>query len=137
MRIADVKVQIKRIGQRTFQKELHDALELRLREIALSGVKTTLVQALQEELTQALGFEPYSRKPTGRKPSSQQQSVFFTREMETTYGHIPDLRVSKLRAGNKYRRWQILVRFQSPRQRLLDKALYAYTLGLGSFGSIC
>jgi putative transposase len=130
MRIAEVEVQIKRIGQRTFQKELGDALELRLREIALTGVKATLEQALQEELTAELGFEPYTRVSTGRKPSPQQRSGFFSRQTDTTYGHLPDLRVPKLRAGNKERHWQILVRYQSPLQSLLDKALYCYTLGL-------
>ncbi len=130
MSIAEVEIQIKRIGQRTFQTELGDALELRLRETTLIGVQATLEQALQEELTLALGFEAYTRKPTGRKPVAQQRSGFFTRETDTTYGHIPDLRVPKLRAGNKQRHWQILVRYQSPLQSLLDKALYAYTLGL-------
>ena len=36
----------------------------------------------------------------------------------------------KLRVGNKERRWQILARYQSPLQSVLDKALYGYTLGL-------
>jgi len=91
MGIAEVEVQIKRIGQRTFQTELGDALERRLREIVLSGIKATLEQALQEELTAELGFEPYVRIPTGRKPSLRQRSGFFTRQTDTTYGHIPDL----------------------------------------------
>jgi putative transposase len=130
MGIAEVEVQIKRIGQRTFQKELGDALELRLREIALTGVKATLEQALREELTLELGFDPYTRIPAGPKPATQHRSGFFSRQTDTTYGHIPDLRVPKLRAGNRKRRWQILVRYQSPLQSLLDKALYCYTLGL-------
>ena len=128
--IAEVEVQIKRIGRRTFQKELGDALELRLREIALTGVKATLEQALREELTLELGFDPYARVPTGRKPATQHRSGFFSRQTATTYGHIPDLRVPKLRAGNRKRHWQILVRYQSPLQSLLDRALYCYTLGL-------
>jgi transposase-like protein len=130
MNIAEVEVQIKRIGQRTFQTELGDALELRLREVTLTGIKTVLEQALQEELTLELGFDPYTRVPTGRKPATQHRSGFFTRQTDTTYGHIPDLRVPKLRAGNPQRLWQILVRYQSPLQSLLDKALYCYTLGL-------
>jgi len=130
MGIAEVEVQIKRIGQHTFQTELGDALELRLREVALTGIKAVLEQALREELTTALGFEPYARLASGPKSSPQQRSGFFSRQTDTTYGHIPDLRVPKLRAGNKERPWQILVRYQSPLQSLLDKALYCYTLGL-------
>jgi putative transposase len=130
MRIAEVEVQIKRIGQRTFQTELGDALELRLREIALTGIKATLEQALQEDLTTELDFAPYARVATGRTPARPTRSGFFTRPTDTTYGHIPDLRVPKLRAGNAQRLWQILVRYPSPLQSLLDKALYCYTLGL-------
>jgi len=130
MGITEVEVQIKRIGQRTFQTELGDALEIRLREIALTGIKAALEQALQEELTTELGFEPYARVPTGRKPVGQYRSGFFTRQTDTMYGHIPDLRVPKLRAGNAQRLWQILVRYQSALQSLFDKALYCYTLGL-------
>lgn len=130
MGIAEVEVQIKRVGRHAFQTELDNALERRLREIAVTGVKAVLEQALQEELTAELGFDPYTRKPTGRKPVSQQRSGFFTRQTDTTYGHIPDLRVPKLRAGNAQRTWQILVRYQSSLQNLLDKALYCYTLGL-------
>lgn len=130
MGIAEIEVQIKRIGQHTFQTELGDALELRLRETVLSGIQATLEQALQEELAAELGFEPYVRVPTGRKPSPQQRSGFFTRQTDTTYGRIPHLRVPKLRAGNAERHWQILVRYQSALQSLLDRALYCYTLGL-------
>ncbi len=130
MGIAEVEVQIKRIGQRTFQTELGDALELRLREVVLTGIKAVLEQALREELTTELGFELYARRASGPKAAPQQRSGFFSRQTDTTYGHIPDLRVPKLRAGNKQRHWQILVRYQSPLQSLLDKALYCYTLGL-------
>jgi transposase-like protein len=85
---------------------------------------------LVEELTAQLGFRPYARSTSGRKPPEQQRSGFFERRVETSYGHLPDLQVPKLRRGNKDREWQVLRRYQSAQQSVLDKALYLYTLGL-------
>jgi hypothetical protein len=58
------------------------------------------------------------------------RSGFFSRPVETSYGHLPNLRVPKLRRGNKERSWTVLVRYQDAMQVLLDKALYLYGLGL-------
>lgn len=128
--IAEVEGQIERVWRSSFQYELDEALETRLRENALVGVKAGLEAALDEELEAQLGFGRYDRLPTGKKPQEQQRSGFFKREVETSYGHIPDLEVPKLRCGNKVRKWHILVRYQSALQTVLDKALYVYTLGL-------
>ena len=128
--IAQVKVQVRRVWRSSFQYELDEALETSLREQALVGVKAALEAALSEELKAQLGFGRYGRYPMGKKPPEQQRSGFFKRAVDTSYGRIPDLRVPKLRHGNKARRWHILVRYQSALQTLLDKALYLYTLGL-------
>jgi len=128
--IAQVEVQVRRVWRSSFQYELDEALETSLREQALVGVKAALEAALIEELKAQLGFGRYDRYPMGKKPPEQQRSGFFKRAVDTSYGRIPDLRVPKLRRGNKARRWHILVRYQSALQTLLDKALYLYTLGL-------
>lgn len=128
--IAQLETQIQRVWRSSFQYELDQALETHLRESALVGVRAALEAALVEELGEQLGFCRYERSPRGRKAPEQQRSGFFQRRVETTFGHLPDLRVPKLRRGNKERQWRILVRYQSAQQIVLDKALYVYTQGL-------
>jgi transposase-like protein len=128
--IAQVESQIQRVWRSSFQYELDKALETRLRDEALIGVRAALEAALIEELDAQLAFGRYARLSTGKKPPEKHRSGFFQRQVETSYGHIPDLRVPKLRRGNKARPWQILVRYQSALQPVLDKALYLYALGL-------
>ena len=128
--IAETQVQIERIWRSSFQTELDAALELALRDSALVGVRATLEAALQEELCAHLQFGRYERQATGAKAPDQQRSGFFQRQVQTEYGSLPDLRVPKLRRGNKARDWQVLTRYQSARQTVLDKALYLYSLGL-------
>jgi len=128
--VAEVQVQVKRIWRSSFQNELDNALEARLRKDALVGVHATLEMALQEELAAELGFDRYVRLPTGPKPPRQHRSGFFQRQVLTAYGRIPDLAVPKLRQGNAQRQWHILVRYQRAQQRVLDQALYLFTLGL-------
>lgn len=130
MTIAEREIQIQRIWRSSFQYELDEVLETRLRQSAWVGVKATLETALVEELDAQLGFGRYVRFCSGKKPPEQQRSGFFRRQVDTSYGFIPALRVPKLRRGNKRRHWQVLVRYQRARQTLLDKALYAYALGL-------
>jgi transposase-like protein len=130
MTIAEREVQIQRIWRSSFQYELDEALETRLRQSALVGVRAGLEAALVEELEAQLGFGRYVRLPTGKKPPEQQRSGFFQRHVDTSYGYIPDLRVPKLRRGNKERPWQVLVRYQSALQTVMDKACYLYALGL-------
>jgi len=128
--IADVEAITARIWQSSFDADLTSDLEVALREQALVGVRTVLEQALLEELEAELGFAPYVRYGGGSKPAEQQRSGYFRREVVTAYGRLADVRVPKLRRGNKQRTWQILTRYQSPLQGVLDRALYAYTMGL-------
>jgi transposase-like protein len=128
--VAEVQVQIKRIWHSSFQNELDNALEANLRQSTLVGVRATLEAALQEELSAELGFNHYVRLPSGRKPIQQHRSGFFRRQVLTTYGRIPDLRVPKLRSGNAERQWRILVRYQQSMQSVLDRLLYLYSMGL-------
>jgi putative transposase len=120
MAIADVQMQIQRICRRTFQSELESALDAQLRVVAVTGVQAALEQALREELCTHLANQTVRPYRAGA----------FTRQVDTLYGRIPALRVPKLRTDNAAREWQILVRYQSALQGLLDRALYAYTLGL-------
>jgi transposase-like protein len=135
--IAQVESQVKRIWHSSFQSELNEALEHRLREQALVGVRAALQGALAEELDAHLGFNRYERRSreadksgSKQKPAEEQRSGTFKRAVETSYGYIPDLRVPKLRRGNKEREWGVLTRYQSTQQIVLDKALYLYVLGL-------
>ncbi len=128
--IAETESQVRWVWRSSFQTELEAALEVRLRESALVGVRATLESALQEELREYLGVGRYERPTSGPKAPEQQRSGFFRRQVQTEYGHLSDLRVPKLRRGNKARVWRVLTRYQSARQPLLDKALYLYVLGL-------
>lgn len=128
--IAEVEAYTLRIWRSSFQYELNEALNVHLRQCAVISIKSALESALVEELDAHLGFVQYVRLPTGKKPSEQQRSGFFPRQTETEYGHIPDLRVPKLRRGNKDREWKILTRYQSSLRTLLDKSLYLYVMGL-------
>jgi len=128
--IAELPRQVARIWRASFQSEMNSALEAHLREVTLVGVKAALETALDEELAAQLGFERYARDMRGKKPPERHRSGYFRRQVVTGYGPIPDLRVPKLRRGNKDRQWQVLVRYQSALQVLLDRTLYLYTLGL-------
>jgi len=109
---------------------LNDALKIELRQAALVGVKTCLEEALRQELSEHLGFGRYERNGSGPKPSEAQRSGYFERGVSTDHGHIADLKVPKLRRGNKEREWKILTRYQSCLQYVLDELLYIYVLGL-------
>src|SRR5947209_1591233 len=99
--IAECEAQIHRIWRGSFQYELDEALEVRLRESALVGIKATLEAALVEELEAELGTPRYSHSPDGPKPPQRQRSGFFQRRVDTAYGSIADVHVPKLRAGNR------------------------------------
>lgn len=128
--IAQLEEQIVRTWQTHFGYELSQTLETHLRQGALVGIQTALQSALIEELNAHLGFDPYTRIHTGKKEEAQRRSGYFHRCVTTSLGAIDRVRVPKLRAGNKNRTWNILVRYRQATQALLDKALYMYLLGL-------
>lgn len=103
---------------------------MELRQAALVGVKSCLEEALRQELSEHLGFGRYERNGSGPKPAAAQRSGYFERGVSTDHGHIADLKVPKLRCGNKERDWKILSRYQSCLQYVLDELLYVYILGL-------
>jgi transposase-like protein len=130
MTISAQQGQVERAWHSLGLTDLHADLAVHLRQAALVGVQATLEAALQAELTSELGFAPYVRLATGRKPATQQRSGSYTRPVVTEFGPIAALKVPELRAGNRQRRWRILQRYQLAQASLLDKALYLYTLGL-------
>jgi len=128
--ITERATQVEHIWHDSFQTELNDALKDQLRQAALSGVKACLEGALRQELNQHLGFGYYEQKAEGPKPPQAQRSGYFKRRVDTDHGQIPDLRVPKLRRGNKEREWKILTRYQRFLQYVLDSLLYVYMMGL-------
>lgn len=103
---------------------------MELRQAALVGVKSCLEEALRQELNEYLGFGRYERNGPGSKPAEAQRSGYFERKVSTDHGSIADLKVPKLRRGNKEREWKILTRYQRCLQYVLDELLYIYVLGL-------
>ena len=127
--IAQMKQQVDRIWSESFHTILADTLVVQLRQHAVAGVRAALETALVEEL---LAYRQTGRQPTGELllASAFHRAGTYTRRVVTSYGFIPDLRIPKLRGGNRARPWHILTRYQLAMPGLLDQALYLYTVGL-------
>jgi transposase-like protein len=127
--IAQMKQQVDRIWSESFHALLADTLVVQLRHHALAGVRAALETALDEEV---LAYQHTCRlaSPPHLPSSVFQRAGSYTRRVLTSYGYIPDLRVPKLRSGNRDRPWHILTRYQIAMPTVLDQALYLYTLGL-------
>jgi len=121
MTIAIRKEQIIRIKKASFQSELNEALEKRIRDRVVATVKTIIEAALVEELEADLA------EWSGPQP---RRSGYFSRILDTLYGRILELFVPKLRWGNKEREWKILKRYQRALTSLLDWLCYLYVMGL-------
>lgn len=121
MTIAVREQEILRVKQASFQSELNEALEKRIREQVVATVKVILEAALVEEVKAEL------EQWTGPKP---RRSGYFERVADTMYGRILKLLVPKLRWGNKERKWTILTRYRRAMTNLLDWAAYLYVMGL-------
>jgi transposase-like protein len=92
-------------------------------------VKAALEQSLEEELTQYLGLVRYEHVPWGRRPECTRSGA-YTRALLTQYGCIADLRVPKLRRGNRALQWQTITRYEHCWGPLLDHHIMGYCLGL-------
>jgi transposase-like protein len=127
--IAQMKQQLDRIWHQSFHTALADILLVQLRQHALIGVRAALETALVEQVR---AYQQTCRQSTAHKlpTSAFQRAGTNARRVLTSYGFIPDLRVPKLRSGNRDRSWHILTRYQLAMPELLDQALYLYTLGL-------
>jgi len=120
---------IERIRATCFQHPVSVALQERLEEVVLAEVRALIEGALEAELSQYLGFERYERTG-GAKPPEKQRSGHHSRALEAQYGVIKDLRVPKLRRGNKAIEWQVIEKYERSFGPWLDLKLHLYTLGL-------
>jgi transposase-like protein len=127
------------------RRYLHDYLEIinrhglpgnvkneicrQMHQAVTATVKGVLEHSLEEELTQYLGLARYEHLPWGRRPELTRSGT-YGRELLTQYGRIADLRVPKLRRGNRELRWQTIQRYERCWGPLLDHHLLGYCLGL-------
>lgn len=105
-----------------------DAVYGQVHDRVVSSVKWTLEQALDEEVRRYLGCERYERSLAPRRPE-ETPSGTYKRELWTQYGCIFDLRVPKLRRGNRGLDWQSIERYECCWGPFLDQQLLHYTLG--------
>ena len=100
-----------------------------VQDMVIATVQEAIEQALEEELTTAIGCERYVHLPWGRRPE-QTRSGTYCRELLTQYGCIPNLHVPKLRRGNGHLMWQTITRYEHCWGPLLDQQIMGYCLGL-------
>lgn len=94
-------------------------------------IKRVVEKALVQELNEYLGFERYERTGAA-KPAHQHRSGTWGRSLRTVWGEA-EIRVPKLRKGNKKRSWQVLVRYERNFGPWLDLQLHLYRLGLSQY----
>jgi putative transposase len=94
-------------------------------------IKRVVAEALVQELNEYLGFERYERTAAA-KPAHQHRSGTWGRSLRTVWGQV-EIRVPKLRQGNKKRSWQVLVRYERNFGPWLDLQLHLYRLGLSQY----
>ena len=121
MKTSERETQILRIQSTSFQPELSTALAAKLRQAVVGVTKATLEAALVEEL---LTERARQSGELGRR------SGYFTRVLDTEHGRIDQLRVPKLRSGNKNRSWQIIERYHRGLGSLMNFTLSLYVMGL-------
>lgn len=125
----ELTARLERIRAECFQHPVSQALAQQLETGVRQVVQRILEEALESELTEFLGFERYER--TGEaKPPERLRSGSYPRSLRTLWGIIEQLRVPKLRCGNKRRTWQVLEKYERSFGPWLDLQLHWYTLGL-------
>ena len=82
----------------------------------------------EEEVRGYLGYERYERRLVPQRPEATRSGT-YRRELWTQYGLILDLRVPKLRRGNRDLTWQSIARYERCWGPFLDQQLLHYTLG--------
>ena len=107
---------------------VYDAVYGQVHERVVSSVKWTLEQALEAEVTDYVGYERYARRLVPQRPEAT-RSGSYKRELWTQYGCIVDLRVPKVRRGNRDLNWQSLSRYERCWGPFLDQQLLHYALG--------
>lgn len=119
---------IERIRVECFQHPVSHALLEQL-EGEVQGVIARVVdESLARELDEYLGFGRYERTGEAKLPS-QHRSGSYPRSLRTVWGPT-QVRVPKLRRGNKGREWRVLERYERSFGPWLDMQLHLYRLGL-------
>jgi transposase-like protein len=119
---------LERIRAECFQHSVSQALMGQLDDEVQHLVKRLVEEALVRELDEYLGFGHYERTGSA-KPAHQHRSGHWTRALRTMWGRT-EIRVPKLRRGNKARPWQVLERYERSFGPWLDLQLHLYRLGL-------
>jgi transposase-like protein len=120
-----------RIRAECFQHPVSQALMEQIGAQVQQVTIRTIEEALVQEMNEHLGFERYER--TGiAKPAQQHRSGSWSRSLRTLWGES-DIRIPKLRKGNKKRRWQVLERYERNFGPWLDLQLHLYRLGLSQY----
>ncbi|MCP4540451.1 MAG: hypothetical protein GY832_25210 [Chloroflexi bacterium] len=120
-----------RIRVECFQHSVSQALIEQIGRQIQQVLVRTIEEALVQEINEHLGFRRYERTGTA-KPAHQHRSGSWSRSLRTLWGEI-DIRIPKLRKGNKKRRWQVLERYERNFGPWLDLQLHLYRLGLSQY----
>ena len=99
------------INRRGLPDNVKSAVCQEIQHAVTATVKSVLEHSLEEELTQYLGLAWYEHLPWGRSPE-RTRSGTYGRELLTQYGCIANLRVPKLRRGNRDLTWQTIGRYE-------------------------
>lgn len=120
--------QFERIRAACFRNPAAHALLAQVETQVAQLLTRLLEEALRQELDEYLGFARYERTGVA-KPACQHRSGVWRRSLRTMWGSI-QVRVPKLRQGNRERPWQILTRYERSFGPWLDVQLALYVLGL-------
>ena len=105
-----------------------DAVYGQVQERVVSSVKWTLEEALEEEVRGSLGSERYERRLVPQRPEATRSGT-SRRELWTQSGLLLDVRVPKLRRGNRDLTWQSIARDERCWGPFLEQQLLHYPLG--------
>ena len=125
----DLNDSLEIINRRGLPGNVKSAVCHQIQHAVTTTVKHVLEHSLEEELTQYLGFAWYEHLPWGRGPELTRSGT-YGRELLTQYGRIADLRVPKLRRGNRALTWQTIARYERCWGPRLDHHIMGYCLGL-------
>jgi putative transposase len=92
-----------------------EGFERMVKERLRQAVRVALITVLEEEVTAFIGARPYERS----KERRDQRNGHYTRDLETTVGHIEDLSVPRTRGGHQT---QLFERYHRRRDEL-DSAI--------------
>ena len=106
---------------------VYETVSNQVHERVVSSVKWTIEQALAAEMRDYLGYARYEHGMCPRRPEATRSGT-YPRELWTQYGCIADLRVPKLRRGNRNLTWQSIERYERCWGPWLDQQLLQYTL---------